>query len=363
MADRNLTVLCSTALILSALGMPAARAALPLQSNLQLLDRYERAEFDAVSREFENSRGLTSLARTLMRQGEDWTTAAGSEAAPKRRLIAASVALELANAGLDDQWLALRSLVEWGCELIRKNPPTPAERAWHLAALALAGGARDVPLLYSHGTRRVYGHLAHAEARFPGEPRFHLARALENEIGVSMEPPRTAHSVSPLPEDDAKAERRRVTERAIAHLKPLLSSEQIAGEAALHIGQLNYGLLHLREARAAYSDALRLSQDRFVQYLAFYFAGRSYEYEARFQEAEVVYGHALELLPRAQSGVLSRAAMLFRLDRASEAYALLEAPVEGSVRPPDPWRLYGHWDYRLWPVAIASLRRELSTWR
>ncbi len=329
---------------------------------LDLLDRYERGEFEAVVHQLPEGRELVAIARALSEDGERWTNGSASNNSARKRLVAASLALEIAHLGLDDQWLALRSVVEWACRLLRKSAPTSAELKWQLAALALAQGARDEGFLFTHGSEDTYGHLAHAEQRFPSEARFQLARALELESQAPLESPRSGGEWTGIP-SETKAQIRRLTEQTILQLRRLLDVEEIGGEAALHIGYLNDALVRGKEAREAYSDALRLSRDPYVQYLAFYFGGRGYEREGRFQEAEDVYRRALAVMPRAQSGTLSRAAMLFRLDRADEAYSIVEKSFDGSPRPPDPWRLYGYADYRRWPSAIADLRNEISSWR
>jgi hypothetical protein len=104
-----------------------------------------------------------------------WTTAAGRPSEVRRRLVAATVALELANAKMDSEWVALRELVEWGCELLRRGGPSDAERIWQRASIALAGGALDDALLYRTRTGLRYDHASHASG-FPDDSRIAFAR-------------------------------------------------------------------------------------------------------------------------------------------------------------------------------------------
>jgi hypothetical protein len=93
-------------------------------SALDLLDRYDRGDRDVVVHVFESVRDVDELRKDLEVKGPTWTTAGSADREPQRRLVAATMALEFGNARLEDEWVTLRSLVEWGCALLRRGPPS-----------------------------------------------------------------------------------------------------------------------------------------------------------------------------------------------------------------------------------------------
>ena len=102
-----------------------------------------------------------------------------------------------------------------------------------------------------------------------------------------------------------------------------------------------------------------MSRDRFVTYLAHYFAGQALERLHRPADAETSYRSALVAVPRAQSASFSLAALIAARGSRAEAAALVTESVSASPRPIDPWRVYGEADDRFWPSLIATLRREI----
>jgi hypothetical protein len=117
---------------------------------------------------------LDGVLEELRLGGEAWVHAGPEQERPRRRLAAATFALEAARAAegiewkrvirldawTDDKgnttqegadrvyWNAPPLLVEWGCALLRQEPtPPPVERIWHLASVAAAQGAGDTEFL------------------------------------------------------------------------------------------------------------------------------------------------------------------------------------------------------------------------
>jgi hypothetical protein len=43
---------------------------------------------------------------------------------------------------MDDAWQHLWPALDWACDLVRQDSPSPGERLWHLTAIALAEGGR-----------------------------------------------------------------------------------------------------------------------------------------------------------------------------------------------------------------------------
>ncbi len=88
---------------------------------------------------------------------------------PRRRLVAATFALETARAGLDHEWANSVDLIDWGwTQLSKERQPLPAERLWHLAAIALFQGALDVDELETR--------IGRLKSRFPDDPHVVLAQ-------------------------------------------------------------------------------------------------------------------------------------------------------------------------------------------
>ena len=65
-------------------------------------------------------------------------------------------------------------VVEWACSVLREGPPLPAERTWHVAAIAALERFR--------GQSSLDSHIEHAESRFPNDPEWALARAVSQEL-------------------------------------------------------------------------------------------------------------------------------------------------------------------------------------
>src|SRR5215831_13641557 len=94
----SLVIACAAAISQA----PASPAA------IGLLDQYDRGDRDAVVEVFKSARDIEAIRRDLERAGAGWTTAEGPSLEAHRRLVAATMALELANARMRDKWLALR---------------------------------------------------------------------------------------------------------------------------------------------------------------------------------------------------------------------------------------------------------------
>lgn len=337
------------------LTLSQARPSLPTATDL--LARYARGDFDAVVQAFVEARDPGELKGQLQEQGSKWTKAEGEAAEPRRRLIAATVGLELANARMDDQWLELRSLVEWGCGLMRRGAASEPERLWQLASVAVTEGALDSDILYK------FNHLGHAESRFRLEPRFRLARnfGVTRRSASGTEATLSA-GLEPQLDDDARVVQSDWTfflDTAIKNLQGLQYEPAIAAEAVLRAGHMQVIRSKPEAALASFEAAVKRSREPYVTYLGHFMTGRTLERLDRLDEAERAYAKALEALPHAQSAVLARAALLVRAGRTTDAVELTSASFAARPRPPDPWRLYPYGDYYRWPALIAQLRAEI----
>jgi hypothetical protein len=344
------------------------------------LDRYSRGEFAAVAAELAALDDFGDLLDALKRQGPAWIDAGPPERRDRRRLSAATFALEAARAAAHTDWKEVRRvviqppppgfgmapakplvqpdsltwkppplLVEWGCTLMRDaGPPTPIERIWHLAAIAVAQRWGDYEFLIDspepRGNRQdEIDHLVHVAKRFPNEARIVLAQAIAIEWRVwALRGPRS-----------------NVAE-GISAFERLTSDPAVGAEATMRLGSLRLRSRNPGGAAELFDQVETLTRDRYLTYLARYFRGQAREQQKRLADAERDYRGALATVPHATSATMALAALLARGDRRAEASALVEASL--TARPPavDPWRGYGAADDRFWPELIARLRAEIT---
>ena len=168
--------------------MSTGRAFVPSQDHplevAALLERYASGDAEGAVVATATARHVDQLRQSYTSQATTWVKAASPSEQDRRRLVAAAFGLEIAHARLTLEWQSVRDLVDWGCRLLRESPsPLPAERHWHLAAVAIGVRAADLQLL---GPGSKFGHFAHAMERFPSDERIQLAEvvALESSIPV-----------------------------------------------------------------------------------------------------------------------------------------------------------------------------------
>lgn len=327
-----------------------------------LLDRYSEGHFAEVIRTIEADRDYDDLLKKLQKDAHGWIDAGGPGDRSRRRLAAATLALEAARAGTFDDWKLVRNfmrlefiywkappkLIEWGCRLLGEaGPPTESERLWHLASLAVAARAGDFEFLIGSpweargNPRDELLHLEHSADRFPHERRFALAQ------GIAIE-----WRLFPSPRSGA-AEARQVFDT--------LSPEPGVGpEARVRLGHMLLRAGNLSQALVTLSSAAVHSSDPYATYLAHYFRARVFERQRLPSEAEAAYREALAVVPGAQSSSFGLAALLAARGKRAEAAALVDAALTADPRPVDPWRAYGEADARFWPELIARLHAEIG---
>lgn len=356
-------------------GQPYAQAPLVIMQ----LDRYSRGEFDAVVAELKSLKNVDGVLEELRLGGEAWVNAGPEAQRARRRLTAATFALEAARAAkytpwkrvirldawVDERegktgkegadrvyWNAPPLLVEWGCALLRQEAKAPAiERVWHLASVAAAQGAGDTEFLIgSPFAARMnvpdeITHLWHAQDRFKSEPRLRLAMA----VALEFQTWPGRHGVPHVRNHAAVAPK----------LAELVRDDAVGAEAAVRMGSLHVRTGRLKEALTILERVETMTRDRYLIYLARYFTGVALEKAGQPDDAEAAYSRALAVIPHAQSATLALAAMLARQDRRAQAEALVEAHLSTRPQPADPWRSYAAGDARFWPELIARLRAEI----
>lgn len=346
--------------------------AAPTVSVESLLDRYSAGRHVEVLAELMSGPNVHDLRGQLEDRGESWTTARGPAAAPARRLAAASLALELSSYLLWPE--DVDPLVEWGCQLVRKDASgRVADRLWFRASVAILSRTRDDGRLVTRagpgvprGQRilpkpRDLDHVSHARRRYPDEPRFELAEAMMAAVVADTEPPRDAPWVddSRLDKQSFEAIRRAQARRAIEQFERLRNIPAIAHESDLRIGHLKM-TLHDLSGALPHLDRASTSDDPFVAYLSLFLSGRALERLGQLAEATRLYRLALGVLPHTQSSSQALASLLLRQGQSDEAHLLAARTLGARPRTDDPWRLLGYGDLRFVPTLMYRLRGALE---
>jgi hypothetical protein len=349
-------------------GRPVWRA-----SAVELLDSYLRGNYTAATDALSDDANLDDLLTRLRQDGPAWIEGGGSDARTRRELAAATLALEAARAGewrewkirtkmqlpsdgagvprpptIIMYWRAPALLLEWGCELMRQgHQPSATERLWFQASVAVAERAEDYEFMVGDtkldemADRRVYEyngdviqHVRHAMLRFPQEPRFNLAQAIAEE---GHDPP-----------------------AAVQRFTLLQKDIDLRGEATVRLGVMAYWQRDDDRALDLLRRSEGLTRDPWLIYLARFVSGLIQERHGHSSDAESLYRRALMAVPRAESGVVSLAALLFRSDRREEAERLTQEMLATRPAPADPWRGYADADDRFWPQLVGGLREAIA---
>jgi len=177
----------SPLLLASLLGQPLVRP-LDVPSALTLYDRAEYSDFLAALGSADLGEGTFPI---FQKQADRWVGAAAEGLKDRRRIVATSVALEIAHRLREEPPEHAGRYLVWA-SLAMRHVTTVAretERAWHLAAVAgmeelyfpsvlTAGHPSGNPALDQLRQRIGRGgQLAVSLERFPNEPRFLLGQA------------------------------------------------------------------------------------------------------------------------------------------------------------------------------------------
>ena len=329
------------------------------------LDRYERGDPAGRPLSFDSARAFWSSFESLRKAAPAWIGADPSQQA-RRRLAMATYALDLINANpfvLADgptmrvadptvREMALGNLstlvslsasdvLEWACSVLREGSPLPAERTWHVAAIAALERFRGQAALDSH--------IEHAESRFPNDPEWALARAVSQE---SRTWPDRRDEADYRPPSGLTASRIEARFKEAAGFAATRQEALIRwGYFELRRGRADQALTHFTEAGEPGEPVLR--------YWLHLFKGRALERVGRLDEAIGAYRLACLDVPFAQSATTALAVALVANHQADEAAALTNRML--SVQPPlDPWSFYTFPATRLWPTLMSQLREAVK---
>jgi tetratricopeptide (TPR) repeat protein len=374
-------------------------ATLPVASVLNLYDTANYSEFfTALNR---TTAVDASLFKTFDKTASGWVNEAGPSV-DRRRIVAASVAIEIAHVLREQQPEHGGQYLVWASLLMRKQSApvsSGAERWWYLASLA---GMEELsqPWVLTAGNTNgqdfgalalglgAGGHLTDALNRFPNESRFLLTQIEANEYRrrgpysevltpslleslqkrAATRVPETPRNVDEL---QARSDRNFATATLndfarLADIKrayqALSTDATLASEIELRVGYIDFCLNDGTGARDHFARVLSHARETFLLYLAEYFTGRTFQEEGLHPDAIAAFERALALVPDARSAATQLARELFLGDSVTgreRAYQLLHAAYFDSA-PEDPWRLYWQGDARRWPLYMANLREALK---
>jgi tetratricopeptide (TPR) repeat protein len=324
------------------------------------LDRYVGGDYDGAIGQ------LTYLGGFSTVDADEWIRTGGLADAARRRLIAASLALEVTAA--KDAWPT--TLIEWACDGFRTSgAPTANEALWMRASVALAEGDGMWAIL------SPAAHLGHALQRFPDDPHLKLARAFVADAVASQPAVTTGTTLTdqtPVAFDrlaartldgapDAAA-RRTALERVAAEFRPLVADPVVGAEAHLRLGDLELRLGQPDQATADFRQAdAAASDDPFVSYLARLFLAWTDAQAGRVAEAERGYRSALQAVPRARSATTLLSALLVMNGRLEDAEHATAAFLASPERPADdPWRQYPRGDFRAYLTLLTQLHEAMK---
>ena len=345
------------------------------------LDLYAAGRFDDAVKTV--ARAGDEVGRNLRRHwpvtGQLWINAdPGSR--PRRLLVAAALALETENlraergdwGNTDDPPCAAPCVLDWAQALLtQRGEPDRAERAWYLAAGALAGGVRDWRYLQRQSvvrtSRATLGLMDRALVRFPSDPALRLEQALAAasrfntiredgvaaaEIQLNTLPPFLRDRIGIMAVGDGA--------RAAADLLAALAEDPEVGvEARTRLGYLYWTQRNHQASRAELTAAASRATDPAERFLANFLLGWTLtsrgESEAAIRHLEA----ALEARPGSQSAAALLAALELQRGDAEKADAITRASFERKADL-DPWRLFLYGHHPRLPELIAALRREVT---
>lgn len=355
-----LLALCATA-------TPSA-GGLQEPSTAGVLDRYAAGRVQEAVMAVATIPNLTLFTARYPSEALAWIGA--GEDAVRRRRAAATFVLELTRSRLDSDWRLLRDLIEWTCADLRAaGPVDDFERAWHDAALALAGRARDriwllgeVPYLPGQKPRRLPvganspAHLLHAAERLPESSSIRLEWIMAWTWGRDREPTRNVEA-GRIPVVLGRRERQL---DAVAALKPLTDDPVIGAEASLRMASLQFLLNDHPGALATASGIAATAAPPAVRYVAHVIAGRALDETQERDRAREAYERALTAVPGAESASLALAALRLTTGDGAETSALIDRALVRTRDGDDPWRLFLYGSFRDWPARLRALRTEVA---
>ena len=345
------------------------------------LDLYAEGRFDEAVQAV--ARAGDEVGRNLRRHwpvtGRAWIDAEPGRR-PQRLLAAAALALETENLRAergdwgvsDDPLCAAVCVLDWAqLQLIERGTPDRAERAWYLAAAALAGGVRDWrylqrPVVPGRATRPPIGLVDRALTRFPTDPALRLEQALAAASRFNVIGEDGASAMDPLNSMPQFLRERlglvpvRDNVRAAADLLAALAEDpEVGAEARTRLGYLYWTQGNHEASRAQLTAAISRARDPESRFLANFLLGWTLASRGESAAAIGPLEAALDARPGSQSAAVLLAALELQRGDAAKADAIARASFERKDDL-DPWRLFLYGHHPRLPGFIAALRREVA---
>jgi tetratricopeptide (TPR) repeat protein len=354
---------------------PALRAQTTGVALIPLIESYYEGRHDEAIARAAAIADLGPLRLRFVQDTPGWVVADPARADARRAAVAGFL-LELTAARLESDWGRLSDLIEWTCVQLRTNQaPSEFERAWHAASHALAGRARARQwLLGAYATlphQKPFSapppenqppparHLMHALERFPDDPQFQLSRVVAWTWGRDAEPIRNVRARN----DNRPLRTRRPPQmEALVTLEPLTAVKEVAAEAFVRIGAIQFTANDFAASLRAFERAQAIATEAAVQYVAFLSAGRALEALQRPDEAMGAYRRALEIVPDAESATVALASLQFQRDERDAAVTMIDRVFNRLPGNTDPGRLIIYGSYLRWPSLKAALRMSFSSY-
>jgi tetratricopeptide (TPR) repeat protein len=305
------------------------------QSVLESLDRYRSGAFDAAVRDLSAGGDPMTFPASYIAAADAWI-ARDSTDTTNRRLIATTLAIEVAHARLAYDNPTLIVLLDWAKKEWRRGPPSPVERVWTRAAITLVGRTGPWNTLRTGGrdyVEKILAFLEDSVKRFPDDARLRLTNV------IWQNPP---------------------TSRLVLALEPLTEHPEVGPEALVELAFVKFfDEGDLKTARRLTELAADRAAEPWTRYMAHLIAGFVGERQGRHQDAVSEYAAALRAVPHAQSASLALAQLLLRDNQADAAFDLINRSLTERPDGDDPWRLFAYGGYVRWPVLIADVRKAI----
>lgn len=350
----------------------------------RVLDLYAEGRFDEAVRSV--AQAGDDIGRHLRRHwdvtGRQWIDA-DPEHRRQRTLVAAALALETEHRRAErgdwripegDPPCAAACVLDWAqLQLVQRGPPDPAERAWYLAAAALAGGVRDWRYLQrtvppARAAQVTPGLMERALARFPNDPALSLewGLAAAGRFNISTDGARRAPTI-PLPpailtgRGELSLATLGLDPNAPAVMLTALVEDPIVGpEAGLRLGYLHWTFGRDAAARDELTRAAERTADAEIRYLSQFLLGWIAAKRGDGAGAIPPLEAALTARPGSQSAALALASLELQRGDADKAHQIAQASLDRRRSDVDPWRLFLYGHHPRLPSLLADLRRAVK---
>ena len=331
------------------------------------LDLYAEGQFDEGLTQIVTKSGFTVEDATR------WINARGRVAQDRRKLVAATAALEYSTVR---QFLIPR-LMTWARTLVVAPPGSAeTEALWLRASIALSQGLGQwtflttgaVPAVAGPPSRSAVptptiGHAAYAAQRFPDNPYFRMAGVIAAEYSTSParagRSPRRFGGDSSDPARSSTSNEARVLASAADSAQTLTANPAFRAEAHLRLGYIQFRLGQNDAALQNFDQVVAAGGRSDFRYLAHLYSGLALARVNRTSEAAAAFRAALRVVPRAGSATTLLTHVLLTSGQIGEAETLSGEFIAGPVNRNDPWDQYFFGDFPQLGELVGRLRERL----